>query len=346
MHEKIDLQDAIITDFLQDQYGLQAVEIAFLPKGGDINAAVYRVIMEDEGRYFLKLLRSVFDETSVTVPRFLCDRGIRQIIAPIATISHQLWAQLEDFIAVLYPLVEGHNAFEITLTEHQWVNFGAALRGIHTAVVPPELNSRVQHETYSPQWRERVKMLLGRAKKDAFDDPVAAQWAGLMAVKADEILYLVQKAEQLSSTLQAQNPEFVLCHSDIHAGNLLIDTIGSLYIVDWDHPILAPKERDLMFVGGGIGSIWYRPQEEVLFYEGYGRTEINPVALSYYRFERIVQDIAEWGEQVLLTDEGGKDRVRALHGFVRWFSPHDVVEMAYKTESTLPPELKPPITRM
>ena len=48
----------------------------------------------------------------------------------------------------------------------------------------------------------------------------------------------------------------------IGAGNLLIDAKGSLYIVDWDHPIMAPKERDLMFVGGGVGSAWYRPQEE------------------------------------------------------------------------------------
>ncbi|MBP1694700.1 MAG: Spectinomycin phosphotransferase, partial [Chloroflexi bacterium] len=159
------------------------------------------------------------------------------------------------------------------------------------------------------------------------------------AIKADEILSLVKKAERLCSVLKAQGPKFVLCHSDIHAGNLLIDAKGSLFIIDWDHPVLAPKERDLMFIGGGVGSNWYRPQEEALFYKGYGRTEINHVALAYYRFERIVEDIAEWGERVLLTDEGGKDRARALQGFKRWFSPNDVVEMAYRAENSLPPEL-------
>ena len=340
MHEKPNLQDAMITDFLQGHYGLQAVEIGFLPKGGDINAAAYRVITKNEGCYFLKLLRGGFDETSVTLPRCLRDQGIRQIIAPIPTISRQFWAHLETFIASLYPFVEGHNAFELALTEPQWVDFGAALRGIHTAVVPAELSSRITHETYSPQWRERAKLLLVRAKQGAFDDPVAVQAAGLMAVKANEILDLIQRAERLGCALQAQGPEFVLCHSDIHAGNLLIDANGSLYIVDWDHPILAPKERDLMFIGGGIGSNWYRPQEEGLFYEGYGRTEVNPVALAYYRFERIVQDIAEWGEQLLFTSKAGNDRGRGLQGFVRWFSPNDVVEMAYKAEKNLPRELK------
>jgi spectinomycin phosphotransferase len=202
--------------------------------------------------------------------------------------------------------------------------------------LPPELSNRVHHEIFSPQWRDRVKKLLVWVKEETFTDPVAAQLADLITVKAHEITVLLQKAEQLSSAVQAQNLEFVLCHSDIHAGNLLIESQGSVYIVDWDHPVLAPKERDLMFVGGGIGSHWYTPKEQGLFYAGYGRTEINLAALAYYRFERIIKDIAEWSEQVWLTGEGGKDRARALQGFVRWFSPHDVVEMAYRADGSLP----------
>jgi spectinomycin phosphotransferase len=46
---------------------------------------------------------------------------------------------------------------------------------------------------------------------------------------------------------------------------------GFVYNVDWDHPNLAPKERDLMFIGGAQGFIGHAPQEEeTLFYLGYG----------------------------------------------------------------------------
>ena len=340
MREKPDLQDADIKDCLFTQYGLQAAEVAFLPRGGDINAAVYHIITWDGTPYFLKLRSGILDDISLVVPKFLSDRGIRAVIAPILTRSRQLWTQLDDFHVILYPFVEGHNAFEAALTERQWVDFGTALRAIHNAVIPSDLGNRVPHETYSPQWRERVKTLLKRIKTDTYPEPVAAQYAGFMSVKADEILYIVQMAEQLRSVLQAQAPIFTLCHSDLHAGNLLIDANSSLYIVDWDFPIFAPKERDLMFIGGGVGSTWYAPQEEALFYKGYGPTEINPVALAYYRFERIVQDIAEWGERMLLTDTGGQDRARWLQGLKRWFQPNDVVEMAYKAEKLIPPELR------
>ena len=31
---------------------------------------------------------------------------------------------------------------------------------------------------------------------------------------------------------------------------MLIHENSDIYIVDWDEPIMAPKERDLMFIGG------------------------------------------------------------------------------------------------
>jgi spectinomycin phosphotransferase len=103
---------------------------------------------------------------------------------------------------------------------------------------------------------------------------------------------------------------------------------------------MAPKERDLMFIGGGVGGIWNSAREESLFYRGYGKTEIDPVALAYYRFERILQDIAPYAGQLLVTDAGGKDRVRTLQGIISFFLPSGVVEMACKAERNLPQELR------
>ena len=292
---KPNLQDAKIIDFLNAHYGLQIVEVVFLPIGYE-QTVVYRAVTADNVPYFVKLKRDVFDENLVTVPIFLRDRGVQHIIAPVATRSQHLWAQLDDFHVIVYPFVEGHNAFKSALTENQWFDFGAALKGIHATVVPQELRGRIPHETYSPEWREMMKILLERVQKNAVDDSVGVQLAAFMAVKANEIRYLVGRAEQLGLALQAQNPEFVLCHSDIHAGNLLIDANEHLYIVDWDNPILAPKERDLMFIGGGVGGIWYSAQEEALFYKGYGQAEINPIGMfsKSFRTSRAQRVSSSW----------------------------------------------------
>src|SRR5688572_16290927 len=143
MLEKPDLQDEKIIACLQDAYGLQTSQVTFLPLGADLNTAVYRLLTADQTPYFLKLRRGVFDETSVALPKFLSDQGITQIIAPLATQTGQLWASLDAFKMILYPFVEGHDGFEVDLSDQQWVDFGTALKSIHTAVVPPGLTRRI-----------------------------------------------------------------------------------------------------------------------------------------------------------------------------------------------------------
>jgi spectinomycin phosphotransferase len=166
-----------------------------------------------------------------------------------------------------------------------------------------------------------------------------------MKSKRDEINRLVTRAEELASGLQPGPLEFVLCHTDIHGGNILIRTDGQLakhpdggpilYIVDWDNPLLAPKERDLMFIGGGIDNIWKSEREETIFYKGYGKTEINLAALAYYRYERIIEDLAVTCEQLFLSDEGGADRERSLGWFTSNFEPEGTIEIAKKTDQLL-----------
>ena len=64
--------------------------------------------------------------------------------------------------------------------------------------------------------------------------------------------------------------EFALCHADIHTANILITPEQDMVIVDWDDTLLAPKERDLMFVLGGDA---FQTREVRLFLEGYGKRD-------------------------------------------------------------------------
>jgi spectinomycin phosphotransferase len=335
MLEKPDLKDERIIACLKDEYGFLAAQVSFLPIGADQNAAVYRIAANDGARYFLKLRGGDFEETSVSLPKYLSDQGIEQIMAPLTTTTAHLWTSLDAFSVILYPFVEGHNGYEVRLSDRHWREFGTALRSIHTVAVPPALLVCIPLETYTPQWREVVRAFLARVEDDRFDEPVAAKLAGFLRAKRDEILDLVTRAERLAQALQARSDQFVLCHSDMHAGNVLIEDNGAFYIVDWDNPILAPKERDLMFIGGGQGFVGRTAREEEdLFYEGYGQTQIDPIALAYYRYERIVQDIAVFCGQILLKDQGGKDRAQSLQYLMSNFLPNGTIEIARRLDST------------
>jgi spectinomycin phosphotransferase len=335
MLEKPDLQDEKIINCLQAGYGLPIVRVAFLPLGADLNTAVYRGVTENEIPYFVKLRKGNFEETAVTLPRFLSDQNIPNIITPLKTKSGQIWASLDAFKLILYPFVEGRDGFDIDLSDHHWFEFGKAFKRIHTAMVPPSITNRIQREIYSPQWREMVKTFMKQIKSESFTDPVTVELAAFLETKRDEVFDLIQRAERLALKLQTDSPPLTVCHSDVHAGNILIDGKDMLYIVDWDNPILAPKERDLMFVGGAQGFTGHTPQEEeILFYRGYGQTQVDQFALAYYRYERIIEDIAVYSEQLLSTDDGGEDRKESLGYLKSNFLPGNTIEIAYKSDKT------------
>lgn len=333
MLEKPDISDERIITRLQSEYGLPVARLSFLPLGADVNTAVYRVVTRDATAYFLKLRKGNFDETSVTVPLFLKRLGVQPVIDIVQTSSQQPWANLDPFKMILYPFVEGKNGYQMSLSDQQWVDFGAAFKAIHTAPVPAHIASRLQRETYTPRWREMVKAFQTQAATQAFADPVAAQLAAFINTKHTEIDFLIARAEHLASTIQIRAPDFVLCHSDIHAGNLLISPNGAFYIVDWDNPILAPKERDLMYINGGVGQVWDGERIEALFYQGYGYTPIDRTALAYYRYERIIQDIAAYAEQLLGSDEGGEDRQQGLQFCMSNFLPGHEIDFARSTDT-------------
>ena len=325
-----------ITHCLRDEYGLSVEKITFLPLGADQNTAVYRVAARDEALYFLKLRRGAFDEAAVIVPKYLYDQGINQIIPPLPTLTGLLWADLPPYKVILSPFVEGHNGFERNLSHQQWIEFGAALKSFHSAELPPAISQSIQREKFSPKWRDIVKMFLERIREDTFDEPVALEMAAFLKTKSDETLELVKRAQRLAQTLQRQPPAYILCHADIHGWNLLIDhNSEALYMVDWDTLIFAPKERDLMFIGSGLGDSGYTLQEEeTTFYQGYGKTQINPIAMAYYRYERIIEDIAVFCEQIFLSDAGRADRKQSLEHLKSNFLPKGTIETACQTDKT------------
>ena len=89
MLTKPDISDDTIIACLHDHFGLPTSHVTFLPLGW-VNNALYRVIADSGTAYFLKLRRGLFDEVAVAVPAFRHAHGIRQVIAPIATITHTL----------------------------------------------------------------------------------------------------------------------------------------------------------------------------------------------------------------------------------------------------------------
>ncbi len=91
-----------------------------------------------------------------------------------------------------------------------------------------------------------------------------------------------------------------------------------------------------MFIGGAVWDSGYRPeQEELLFYRGYGAVEIDQVAIAYYRYERIIEDIAVECWQILSSGGRGPDRVQAFEFLKSNFGPGGAAGRARRLDRTV-----------
>ncbi|MBE0697420.1 MAG: aminoglycoside phosphotransferase family protein, partial [Anaerolineaceae bacterium] len=271
---------------------------------------------------------------SVAVPQFLHAQGIRSIIAPLSTRSGRLWGELDPYKLILYPFIEGQDGYQVPLSDAQWRLFGAEMQKIHATRLPAEIADFVPSEEFAPRDRDRVRGFLALVEREIFGDPVAKKVVEIMRLQRSVIEHMLKRGDQLAEELKSQKLEFVLCHADLHAGNLHLTENGDLYIVDWDAPMFAPKEHDLLLIGGA--SPWSGAHVSAKFYEGYsageGEARVDRKTLAYYRYERILVDIAEFCEQLLSTTAGGEDREQSFGYFAGQFQADHEVDVACQTD--------------
>lgn len=332
MLEKPNLSDEKIAQGLRVNYGLAATAIEFLPIGYDADAWAYRITASDGARYFLKLRRGTVHDACAAVARYLEAHGVPEVVAPLPTSAGQLSAPSEDYALLLFPWIEGRTGMVADggLSDGQWIAYGDIVRRIHVARLPDDLEAALTREDFTLRhdWGRFARHLSAMLPRQDYENPYERAFARLWLAHTAEMNQITEQAEHLGKRLRRNPPPFVLCHGDIHTANLLVTPDGALHVVDWDQPILAPKERDLMFV---VGADAQPTRTETLFFAGYGATEVDALALAYYRYEWCVQEFCDFAERVFaLDDVGDETRAESVRGFQQLFAPGDVVEEAHK----------------
>jgi spectinomycin phosphotransferase len=338
MREPPRLADQTIVAALHAHYGVSVKTLAFLPLGCDSASAVYRVRATDGAAYLLKARAGAgFSEPSLAVPHYLYTQGVPHIATPLPTVAQTLWVSVDGFALSLYPFIDGRTGADAGLSAQHWRALGTTVKQVHTSPLTPDLRRIVRRETFTPSRRDVLTDLADAIAKQDFTDSAACELAAFWQVRRDEIRTLIDRADAMGRQLRQASLPLVLCHADLHTWNILLDTAQQLWLVDWDETILAPKERDLMFVVGGIGCDLVSPYETKCFFQGYGDTAIDRQALVYYRYAWAVQDMGAYGERVFfLPDLSEESRRDAVRGFVDLFEAGNIVEIALGAGSTGP----------
>jgi len=95
MLEKPGIDESTIAGGLEREFGLDVVELSFLPIGNDARTAAYRLVARRQAPLYVKLRSGAFFESAITVPKLLYGNGSENVIAPIPTLDGRLWVRLD-----------------------------------------------------------------------------------------------------------------------------------------------------------------------------------------------------------------------------------------------------------
>ena len=323
------LAEEAIVGALEAGFGVRVAGLVFLPVGNDAASWAYRVEVARGPSLFLKVRAGAGAMPGAAVPGYLHRHGVPLVLPPLPTGAGAPYVVLDRFALALYPLLDVATGAEVGLSPAQWRELGAAVRRTHSLPPTAELAELAGREWFRPSRRALLPALEAEVARTDPADPVAGALARFWTARRDLIDALVDRADRLGRELAGEPFRPVLCHGDLHTWNVLVDADQHLWIVDWDEAVLAPRERDLFFVVGGIGHGLVRPRDTDSFLQGYGETGIDPRRLAYYRTAWAVQDIAAYGEEVLLAPALGEaTRRAAVNGFMDLFEPGNIVDLA------------------
>lgn len=331
MGDRSDVLEGALARALREGYGIEAVSLELVPGGEDPSARAYRVETgPGSSTYFVKVREANGSrEVVAAVSQHLVERGLKHVVAPIRATTSPLAVEDGELSFTVYPFIEGRTGVAAGLDRRHWVALGSEINRLHSGALPSDLSTLLAIETYRPAAIDVIRRIDCAVSGQRFDDRIGREVATFWTAHRAEILEVVERTEELGERVKRLSLPLVLCHADLHTWNVMIDRDGELWLIDWDEVVRAPKERDLMFVVGGISASLIRPHETEWFFEGYGETTVDQLALSYYRYAWAVQDIGSYGEASLLSPSAGDEsRSHAARFLIRLFGPGEIVELA------------------
>lgn len=300
-------------------YGIRAATLTFIPVG--FAAVCYALTCTSGGRYFLKLWPETrtsskhADDRKANL-RLVQALHARQLLAnvphPLPNRTGQLYATFAGTLFALFPLLAGVEP-DFNRSPALWNTFAHTLATLHRAtpaladVLPPRERFDFPLEA---DLRSGLALL---ERAGSHERAEVRALRRLVLPRLDDVSAQLEKLSRLREAVQKLSGPFVLCHTDAGRQNLLVDTRGELYVLDWDEARVAPPEHDLQEARDGDFT-----RVLAVYEESGGAGPLHLEHFAFYLLRRHLGDMTVRLSRVLGADATPGQAEDALHGIEAW----------------------------
>lgn len=308
----------ILIDILQQQYGLQVACLTYLKQAWV--AHCYAVDCAGGERFFLKFYEQ--EQQARLYARDLAfylsmshqlhsKQLLPDVAYPVPTRGGQFSVSLDDHLLILFPWIDGRTIGFVRFEDDILARVATLVGTLHKSTPQIEWPDPPR-ESFGLPFEENLCRGLQELEKVTSTDTAGQQGLrDLLLPCRDEALGLLDRLRELQSLVQARDHEMVVCHTDLHGGNLMVDERGRLHIVDWESSLLAPPEHDLHFFAWDV-RFWdlFLPRYEAAFHP----VRLDSATFGFYYYRRNLEDLAEWVVRILYENNGAERDREDLEG--------------------------------
>lgn len=214
-----------------------------------------------------------------------------RIVAPIPTTDGEYLVDNGGrYAAVMFDYIIGQTPRETPLTSAQRQHLVTTVALLHAAT--PDVPFVVPHvvEDFSAPWVHSFGQML-ETQWERFDLDVRA----VLSPHRDNLQAMLVRFVQAGHQWRIHQPAMVLCHTDIHGYNVIVNG-NDTYLLDFEGLKLAPPEHDFMFWVDDVA--W----SDILVTYQHIRPGIVPDKrlIRFYQERRVLEDVYDYLEQLLV----------------------------------------------
>lgn len=305
---------------LDNNYPIKVTSIHFLPLGED--GWVYKIVDKNGKNWFIKL-KYKFNKATIALSSYLKNTLNYDFIPKILKTNDGDYAvEINGLSMFIQQYVDGHELRENDTRQFR-VQVGKNLKQLFNSVasIPQSIIDVLPRENFK-RHLESAENVIQIGSADNRESEIEKELSQFIRSQDEKITLILRRTKELGKKLRQLNLQFGICHADIHTSNILVNKENKLYFIDWESVMLAPRERDLVFYAVGL-----EINKDIL--EGYDASyAAQKDVLTYYKYEWVVQEIADYGTQVFFSNYSEKQKEYALQRFIHLFAPNDVAEDA------------------
>jgi aminoglycoside phosphotransferase (APT) family kinase protein len=212
-----------------------------------------------------------------------------RITAPYQTIDGQYMVDEGGrYVAVMFDYIVGRTPRDTPLTAAQRTHLVTMVALMHALSTQVPLPAHVVVEDFGAPWARSLAQML-EGEWALFDAAVRA----VLMPHRSALQAMLVRFVQAGYHLRRQPPELVLCHTDIHGYNVIVNG-DQTYLLDFEGLKLAPAEHDFMFWVDDTA--W--PEILATYQQIRPGVVPDPHLIRFYQERRLLEDVYDYLEQL------------------------------------------------